>query len=480
MRLRDWLCSSLSRRAQALELEDEALALWLTARDGLVNIGIIVCLCHIVEVWQGSEFYFDNAAVGSLLTKRMFAPSNTSSPEEERQIGLLLPDYSGIATIPMVWDWLHACILPAFATPAPRVLVSNRLLGAVRLRQVRVRSGTCSMREVFDSVFAECYGPYTYDNENKGSFGSSSGPTATAWEWSSPQSLGGGYFYGEVETYGGGGFYADLPKDHDKVGRALPPPQLARGSVLALTHAPALPRMAGRRAAGRAPRRALARRGDPHAVRRHQPLQPGPERVRARQPVHRDPPHRRPAPQGVGEHTQTAPGRALPGDVTGAAAGVVAMDRVDAGRRARRVRVVGLRDRHCARHALDGHRRRRRRQHHGHREKLPLPGPGLGPRPGGPALRRVRGPADGALQLRRVPLRGDPAAVPVLRPLAVPQRLWTPLQAHLHAVPLAAQHGVVLLHVRHPHVLVQHAGLPRVRHRPLRLPHLSELSVRPH
>ncbi|XP_052128554.1 uncharacterized protein LOC113203766 isoform X3 [Frankliniella occidentalis] len=399
MRLRDWLCSSLSRRAQALELEDEALALWLTARDGLVNIGIIVCLCHIVEVWQGSEFYFDNAAVGSLLTKRMFAPSNTSSPEEERQIGLLLPDYSGIATIPMVWDWLHACILPAFATPAPRVLVSNRLLGAVRLRQVRVRSGTCSMREVFDSVFAECYGPYTYDNENKGSFGSSSGPTATAWEWSSPQSLGGGYFYGEVETYGGGGFYADLPKDHDK---------------------------------------------------------------------------------GVGEHTQTAPGRALPGDVTGAAAGVVAMDRVDAGRRARRVRVVGLRDRHCARHALDGHRRRRRRQHHGHREKLPLPGPGLGPRPGGPALRRVRGPADGALQLRRVPLRGDPAAVPVLRPLAVPQRLWTPLQAHLHAVPLAAQHGVVLLHVRHPHVLVQHAGLPRVRHRPLRLPHLSELSVRPH
>ncbi|KAE8741393.1 hypothetical protein FOCC_FOCC013092, partial [Frankliniella occidentalis] len=63
-----------------------------------------------------------------------------------------------------------------------------------------------------------------------------------------------------------------------------------------LLRGPAQGSRQGRRAAGRAPRRALARRGDPHAVRRHQPLQPGPERVRARQPVHRDPPHRRPAP----------------------------------------------------------------------------------------------------------------------------------------------------------------------------------------
>ncbi|KAK3910898.1 Polycystin-2, partial [Frankliniella fusca] len=69
---------------------------------------------------------------------------------------------------------------------------------------------------IFDSVFAECFGPYTYDNENKDSFGAHSGPTSSAWQWSSAQSLGGYHFYGEVETYGGGGFYADLPKDREQ------------------------------------------------------------------------------------------------------------------------------------------------------------------------------------------------------------------------------------------------------------------------
>lgn len=60
----------------------------------------------------------------------------------------MLPDYSGIATIPMLWDWMHASIVTTFAAPAPTVLGSNRLLGKVRLRQLRVRGSTCDMREV--------------------------------------------------------------------------------------------------------------------------------------------------------------------------------------------------------------------------------------------------------------------------------------------------------------------------------------------
>lgn len=175
MGLIEKLCDSFSLRSRALEMEEEALALWLTARDGIVNIAIIACLCNIVEVWQGPDFYFENATVGSFLTKRMcghlhftrhelilccrghggtygelrrFVPSNFSSVEDERRVGLLLPVFSDISTIPMVWDWLESNIVPTFAEPEPRLLASNRLLGKVRLRQLRVRDNTCSMGEV--------------------------------------------------------------------------------------------------------------------------------------------------------------------------------------------------------------------------------------------------------------------------------------------------------------------------------------------
>lgn len=76
-----------------------------------------------------------------------FMPSK-SVPEEEKMIGLLLPDYSGIATIQMLWDWMDSSIVPTFTVSEPRVLLSHRLLGKVRLRQLRVRGRTCDMREV--------------------------------------------------------------------------------------------------------------------------------------------------------------------------------------------------------------------------------------------------------------------------------------------------------------------------------------------
>lgn len=71
-----------------------------------------------------------------------------SSAEDERRIGLLLPDFTGISTFQTVWDWIDACIVPSFAVPEPRILMSNHLLGKVRLRQLRVREGTCIMQEV--------------------------------------------------------------------------------------------------------------------------------------------------------------------------------------------------------------------------------------------------------------------------------------------------------------------------------------------
>lgn len=88
--------------------------------------------------------------------------------------------------------------------------------------------------QLFDGVFSDCYGPYSYENENKKSFGpgDSSGESKgsgggrggaasrvaeTAWEWNSPESLGGTIFFGEVDRYSGGGFYVDLPRDQDQV-----------------------------------------------------------------------------------------------------------------------------------------------------------------------------------------------------------------------------------------------------------------------
>jgi Polycystin cation channel len=55
------------------------------------------------------------------------------------------------------------------------VFYENRLMGSVRIRQVRVRNDSCTINHYFKDQIAGCYASFSSSSESKDSFGPNNG-----------------------------------------------------------------------------------------------------------------------------------------------------------------------------------------------------------------------------------------------------------------------------------------------------------------
>eukprot|EP01028_Stygiella_incarcerata_P009042 TRINITY_DN413_c0_g1_i1.p1 TRINITY_DN413_c0_g1~~TRINITY_DN413_c0_g1_i1.p1 ORF type:complete len:703 (+),score=182.28 TRINITY_DN413_c0_g1_i1:265-2373(+) len=96
------------------------------------------------------------------------------------------------------------------------VLYQNVLLGAVRLRQLRVDSVTCPISNRMDSVSPRCYPVYDEETEDESNIAHTvvNADFDEAWEWQSTHDLDGLTYWGRIDIYQGSGFVADLPSDN--------------------------------------------------------------------------------------------------------------------------------------------------------------------------------------------------------------------------------------------------------------------------
>eukprot|EP00668_Euglena_longa_P001744 GGOE01002054.1.p1 GENE.GGOE01002054.1~~GGOE01002054.1.p1 ORF type:complete len:1534 (+),score=465.72 GGOE01002054.1:50-4651(+) len=121
------------------------------------------------------------------------------------------------------WTWMHGSFIPAmFPTPEVQtnqlvLLDYNDVVGAVRLRQLRVRNGTCmdSVRAGISPVRGKnmsCYGAYSETKEDTSPLGPGAEPYK---QWRSTDEIGGHPYYSEKfgVTYGGGGYVVDLTQN---------------------------------------------------------------------------------------------------------------------------------------------------------------------------------------------------------------------------------------------------------------------------
>ncbi|XP_017461644.1 PREDICTED: polycystin-2-like, partial [Rhagoletis zephyria] len=88
-------------------------------------------------------------------------------------------------------------------------LEQNLVLGPPRLRQIRVKEGSCDVHDVFGRYFNKCYADY------------SSGVEDTSKEFKSAKyktlnELGAHSIWGEISTYRSGGFVKDLTYDFNE------------------------------------------------------------------------------------------------------------------------------------------------------------------------------------------------------------------------------------------------------------------------
>lgn len=93
------------------------------------------------------------------------------------------------------------------------IYYENLLLGVPRLRQLKVKNGSCSVPEDLKDEITECYDMYSVKNEDTAPFGLHNG---TAWRYSKESDLNGRSQWGLISTYSGAGYYLDLSRNREE------------------------------------------------------------------------------------------------------------------------------------------------------------------------------------------------------------------------------------------------------------------------
>ncbi|XP_028723150.1 polycystin-2 [Peromyscus leucopus] len=93
------------------------------------------------------------------------------------------------------------------------IFYENLLLGVPRLRQLRVRNGSCSIPQDLRDEIKECYDVYSVSSEDRAPFGPRNG---TAWVYTSEKDLNGSSHWGIIATYSGAGYYLDLSRTREE------------------------------------------------------------------------------------------------------------------------------------------------------------------------------------------------------------------------------------------------------------------------
>ncbi|XP_038197320.1 polycystin-2 isoform X2 [Arvicola amphibius] len=93
------------------------------------------------------------------------------------------------------------------------IFYENLLLGVPRLRQLRVRNGSCSIPRDLRDEIKECYDVYSVSSEDRTPFGPRNG---TAWIYTSEKDLNGSSHWGVIATYSGAGYYLDLSRTREE------------------------------------------------------------------------------------------------------------------------------------------------------------------------------------------------------------------------------------------------------------------------
>ncbi|TRY80961.1 hypothetical protein TCAL_09384 [Tigriopus californicus] len=98
------------------------------------------------------------------------------------------------------------------------ILFENRLLGVPRIRQLRVKNGSCELHAEVQRITKTCYDSYAVKHENKSTFGINDTilepqfSSMTAWEFTEgdDEKLEGVSFSAKLATYSGAGHFQDL------------------------------------------------------------------------------------------------------------------------------------------------------------------------------------------------------------------------------------------------------------------------------
>lgn len=94
------------------------------------------------------------------------------------------------------------------------IYFENKLLGVPRLRQLRVKKGSCKVHSLFKSTISDCYDSYSYFSESQSPFGiyatDQTNMVDSAFFYQQSNVVQAPIIDGTISTYGGGGYIKNL------------------------------------------------------------------------------------------------------------------------------------------------------------------------------------------------------------------------------------------------------------------------------
>jgi polycystin 2 len=202
---------------------DQEKIIKTTLRELVIYCGFLLILCIMTFGMTSATMFYYTSVMTNLFTNGQWDNSNPNA------------NFNGIGQ-PI--DWFTFTLGPIIGqnglpTPSPNgppllgglyweswynglnmteenfgyIFYENKLQGLPRIRQVRVRNDSCEIHPDFKDTIVGCYASYSSVAESKDPFGLMNG---TAWTYQSEKELDGSSYWGQVSTYGGGGFVQDL------------------------------------------------------------------------------------------------------------------------------------------------------------------------------------------------------------------------------------------------------------------------------
>ncbi|XP_069486643.1 polycystin-2 [Ambystoma mexicanum] len=180
-------------------------------RELITYLFFLLVLCFLTYGMVSSNMYYYTKVMSHLfletpISKREAANFKTMSTMDDFWKYTEGPLLDGL-----YWDvWYNN---KTMAENQSFIYYENLLLGVPRIRQLKVRNGSCSIPEDLQDEIKDCYDVYSPSNEDTAPFGLQSG---TAWVYTSENQLNGSSHWGFIATYSGAGYYLDLAKTREE------------------------------------------------------------------------------------------------------------------------------------------------------------------------------------------------------------------------------------------------------------------------
>ncbi|XP_042726978.1 polycystin-2 [Lagopus leucura] len=179
-------------------------------RELITYVIFLVVLCVLTYGTVSSSMYYYTRVMSQL-----FLETPVSKMEKT--------DFKTLSTMDDFWKFTEGPLLDGLywdmwynnktiAENRSFIYYENLLLGVPRIRQLKVRNGSCSIPEDLKDEIKDCYDVYSVANEDTAPFGLRNG---TAWTYTNEKDLNGSSHSGLLATYSGAGYYQDLSRTRE-------------------------------------------------------------------------------------------------------------------------------------------------------------------------------------------------------------------------------------------------------------------------